>query len=132
MKVNKELLHQDLSKLGYNKNHKPCKNLENIECGDNVYLIWRPGTPKERKIGQVIRPGGDKVAYRHEPHCGVVVACGDKCKQAGIGDYIFWRSRGKDSEKPQPLIFDYTDDIPGIWYVSDEYVMLVVKEMGNE
>jgi len=112
-------------KIPFNDRHNPSHDFTKFDLADDVYILWRPGTPEERKMGALTRPDGEMVQYPYAPNCGMVVAAGKNCKRA-IGDYVFWTYAGKDSEKPMPVVFDFMDAPPTVFFLQEKFVLFSV------
>lgn len=107
----------------FNENHNPSRDISKMTLADDVYIIWRVGTPQERKLDKIIRPGGDQVEYKYPPNCALVVAVGKECKKAKLGEYVFWTYAGYDTEKPIPIVFDFMDKTPTIFVIQEKHVL---------
>lgn len=108
-----------LNKDSHNPNLDPLA----IDLPEETYLIWRPSTPEEKELdSKIIRPDGEMVSYRHVPNCAICVKA-PKDSKYQKGQYLFWTYVGYDSEKPQPVVFDFTDNQPTYFLLKEKHIM---------
>ena len=113
---------------GFNENHHPSMRFEDLRLAPGFVALWRPGSPKERKIGSIVRPDGNRVEYSLKPNCAQIVAVGPNCKRSKVGDYAFWLNEGIDLRKPQRIVPEFTDAHPTVFVIREVDIIATTSE----